>query len=164
MRDFCRRSNFTIPIYTFLRRAIKSAKLQKKGFWPNLRVKRVRVKRAFWNTLVCSPSADSVSAAGAAIFGCQHPQHPLQSGDNSHVERKWNEEVGERCGSRQTIESTQALCWLLPFGKHKVRHWVPEGWKKSQNKTGCKPGESEMGSQVLHLFRLKMMLILVDDN
>ena len=87
------------------------------------------------------------------------------------MERKGNEEIGEKCGSGRIGERIpspadfiNARTFLLLFGEQEVRHGVPEGGKKSQDKSGCKAGESEIGSPVPHLFsdwRLKTMFMLM---
>ena len=97
--------------------------------------------------------------ASFGTFGCQHP---LQSVDSSPMERKGNVGIGVHGGGRPTItktgvgQTTEAVCCLLLLGKCKVRHGVPEGGYKSQDQCGCKAGESEIGSPVLHLFRFEI--------
>ena len=79
------------------------------------------------------------------------------------MERKGNEEIGEKCGSGRIGERIpspadfiNARTFLLLFGEQKVRHGVPEGGQKSQDKSGCKAGESEIGSPAPHLFRFEI--------
>ena len=82
------------------------------------------------------------------------------------MEGKRDEEIGEECGSGWICEGIpsptdfiNAGRFLLLLGEQEVRHGVPEGGKKSQDKSVCKAGESEIGSPVPHLFRFE-----IEDN
>ena len=79
------------------------------------------------------------------------------------MERQGNEEIGEKRGSGRIGEQIpsptdfiNAGRFLLLLGEQEVRHRVPEGGKKSQDKSVCKAGESEIGSPVPHLFRCEV--------
>ena len=82
------------------------------------------------------------------------------------MERQGNEEIGEKRGSGRIGEQIpsptdfiNAGRFLLLLGEQEVRHGVPDGGQKSQDKSGCKAGESEIGSPVPHLFRFE-----IEDN
>ena len=82
------------------------------------------------------------------------------------MERQGNEEIGEKRGSGRIGEQIpsptdfiNAGRFLLLLGEQEVRHGVPDGGQKSQDKSVCKAGESEIGSPVPHLFRFE-----IEDN
>ena len=79
------------------------------------------------------------------------------------MERQGNEEIGEKRGSGRIGEQIPSQTdfinagrFLLLLGEQEVRHGVPEGGKKSQDKSVCKAGESEIGSPVPHLLRFEI--------
>ena len=127
-----------------------------------------------WNTLVCSPSADSELATTAAKLGCKQLKQTLQTSGSSHMKREGDEEIGE-IGGRGEIsslprkggggnipsrgleikprlrKSAKAHCSVLCVGAGKVGQWVPERREKAQDEDCQKPRKSEIGSPVLHL-------------